>query len=88
MDEASRSAPAESEDPISSRLSDLQAARDLADIAKAQLAQGGKKKKKKKKEKRKEPPSPAPGEEQPSSFPRSWEPGDLEPIGASSLPVP
>ena len=33
--EASRSAPAESEDPISSRLFDLQAARDLADIARA-----------------------------------------------------
>jgi hypothetical protein len=61
--EASRPAPAASEDPISSRLTDLQAARDLADIARAQLAQQGqKKKKKKKKEKRKEHPSPAPGD--------------------------
>ena len=85
--EASRSAPAESEDPISSRLSDLQAARDLADIARAQLALGGKKKKKKKKEKRKEHPSPAPGDGQPFSFPRSVEPEDLPTIGPSSLPV-
>ena len=85
--EASRSAPAESEDPISSRLSDLQAARDLADIARAQLALGGKKKKKKKKEKRKEHPSPAPGDGQPFSFSRSVEPEDLPAIGPSSLPV-
>jgi hypothetical protein len=60
--EASRPAPAASEDPISSRQSDLQAARDLADIARAQLAQQGKKKKKRKKDKRKEHPSPAPGD--------------------------
>ena len=85
--EASRSAPAESEDPVSSRLTDLQAARDLADIARAQLALGGKKKKKKKKEKCKEHPSPAPGDGQPSSFSRSVELEDLEPIGASSVPV-
>jgi len=43
--------------------------------------------KKKKKEKRKEHPSPAPGDGQPSSFSRSVELEDLEPIGASSVPV-
>ena len=81
--EASRAAPAESEDPIPSRSSDLQAARDLADIARAQLALGGKKKKKK--VKRKEPPSPAPGDrQQPHSLARSH---DLDSIGPSSLPV-
>jgi hypothetical protein len=61
--EASRPAPAESEDPISSRSLDLQSACDLADIARAQLAQA-KTKKKKKKPKRKNPPSPPQGEGQ------------------------
>jgi hypothetical protein len=49
-----------SEDPVTNRASDLQAARDLADIVRAQLSQAGKKKKK---GKRKQPYSPAPEEE-------------------------
>jgi hypothetical protein len=85
--EASRSAPAVSEDPISSRLSDLQAARDLADIARAQLAQQSKKKKKKKKDKRKEHPTPAPGDTPPPQGQPRLEEIPAAPIGNSSIPL-
>ena len=50
----------ESVDPVTNRSSDLQAARDLADIVRAQLSQASKKKKK---GKRKQPYTPAPREE-------------------------
>jgi hypothetical protein len=72
----------ESVDPVITRSSDLQAARDLADIVRAQLSQASKKKKK---GKRKQPYSPAPGDEdQPPAAVRRPEMAEAS-IGNSGL---